>query len=80
MAENQQNSIASSKDVLELRGRIEELLPSAKFKIKLDDGHVIIGHLSGKMRLHRIKVLPGDRVLVEMNSYDQTRGRIIRRF
>ncbi len=80
MVENQPNEIASSKDVLELRGRIEELLPSAKFKIKLDDGHVIIGYLAGKMRMNKIHLLPGDFVKVEMTPYDLTKGRIVYRF
>ncbi|MCX6779517.1 MAG: translation initiation factor IF-1 [Candidatus Magasanikbacteria bacterium] len=80
MAENQPNVIASSKDVLELRGRIEELLPSAKFKIKLDDGHTIIGYLAGKMRMNKIHLLPGDFVKVEMTPYDLTKGRIVYRF
>ncbi|KKS56498.1 MAG: Translation initiation factor IF-1, partial [Candidatus Magasanikbacteria bacterium GW2011_GWA2_42_32] len=56
----------STKDVLELRGRVEELLPSAKFKIKLENGHILLGHLAGKMRLNRIRILPGDEVKVEV--------------
>ena len=80
MPENQSSNIVSSKDVLELRGRIEELLPSAKFKIKLDDGHTIIGYLAGKMRMNKIHLLPGDFVKVEMTPYDLTKGRIVYRF
>lgn len=80
MAENQQSQIASSKDVLELTGLIEELLPSAKFKIKLEDGHTIIGYLSGKMRLNKIHLLPGDKVKVVLTPYDLTKGRIVYRF
>ncbi len=56
-----------------------ENLPSTLFKVKLDDGREILGHLSGKMRLHFIKVLPGDRVRVEMTPYDETKGRIVHR-
>lgn len=60
-------------------GVVLEALPSTLFKIKLDDGRGILGHLSGKMRLHYIKVLPGDRVRVEMTPYDETKGRIVHR-
>ena len=65
------------KNIIE--GEVLESLPSTLFKIKLDDGREILGHLSGKMRLHYIKVLPGDRVQVEMTPYDDTKGRIVRR-
>ncbi|MEK9195698.1 MAG: translation initiation factor IF-1 [Patescibacteria group bacterium] len=60
-------------------GVVLDALPSTLFKIKLDDGREILGHLSGKMRLHYIKVLPGDRVRVEMTPYDETKGRIVHR-
>lgn len=60
-------------------GVVLESLPSTLFKVKLDDGREILGHLSGKMRLHYIKVLPGDRVRVEMTPYDETKGRIVHR-
>ncbi|MDZ4285586.1 MAG: translation initiation factor IF-1 [Candidatus Sungbacteria bacterium] len=62
-----------------IEGEVLESLPSSLFKVKLDDGREILGHLSGKMRLHYIKVLPGDRVQVEMTPYDDTKGRIVRR-
>ncbi len=65
------------KDLFE--GVVLDALPSTLFKIKLDDGREILGHLSGKMRLHYIKVLPGDRVRVEMTPYDETKGRIVHR-
>jgi len=55
-------------------------LPSATFKIKLENGHEILGYLSGKMRMYRIKILPGDRVKVEMTPYDLTKGRIVYRY
>ncbi|MBI5731985.1 MAG: translation initiation factor IF-1 [Candidatus Magasanikbacteria bacterium] len=80
MGGNKQEEIVSSKDVLELTGVVEELLPSARFKIKLEDGHTIIGYLSGKIRLNRIHILPGDRVKVAMTPYDLTKGRIVYRF
>lgn len=80
MSQNQNGTEPSTKDVLELRGRVEELLPSAKFKIKLENGHILIGHLAGKMRLNKIRILPGDEVKVEVSSYDLTKGRIVYRF
>ncbi len=69
-----------SKEFIEVTGVVEELLPSASFKIKLEDGHTILGHLSGKMRLNKIRLLPGDKVKVEMTPYDLTKGRIVYRF
>lgn len=60
-------------------GTVLEALPSIHFRIKLDDGKEIIAHLAGKLRIYRIKVLPGDRVTVEMSPYDETRGRIVYR-
>ncbi|MBI5022793.1 MAG: translation initiation factor IF-1 [Candidatus Magasanikbacteria bacterium] len=80
MVQNQRTTEPSTKDALELRGRVEELLPSAKFKIKLENGHILLGHLAGKMRLNRIRILPGDEVKVEVSSYDLTKGRIVYRF
>ena len=74
-----QNSIPG-KDFLEADGEVIELLPSASFRIRLDNGHEILGHLSGKMRMHRIRLLPGDRVKVEMTPYDLTKGRIVLRY
>ena len=70
----------TTKDFIELEGKIVENLPNAVFRVQLDSGQVILGHLSGKMRVNMIKVLPGDRVLVEMTPYDLSRGRITRRF
>lgn len=66
----------NKKGFIEVQGTVEELLPSAMFRIKLDNGHEILGHLSGKMRINRIKLLPGDNVTVEMTPYDLTKGRI----
>lgn len=62
-----------------MEGIVLENLPSTLFKVKMDDGREILAHLSGKMRLHFIKVLPGDRVRVEMTPYDETKGRIVHR-
>lgn len=69
-----------SKEVIEMRGAIVELLPAAAFKIKLENGHLITGFLSGKMRLNRIRLLPGDEVRVEITPYDLTKGRIVYRY
>jgi len=66
----------NKKGFLELQGTVEELLPSTMFKVKLENGHEILAHLSGKMRMNRIKILPGDRVTIEMSTYDLTKGRI----
>ncbi len=74
-----QNS-TPGKDFLEADGDIIELLPSASFRIRLENGHEILGHLSGRMRMHRIRLLPGDRVKVEMTPYDLTKGRIVLRY
>ena len=69
----------NSKDVTRLEGTIEEALPAGAFKVKLDDERVVRGQLSGKMRKFRIKIVPGDRVLIEFSPYDDERGRISRR-
>ncbi|HHW20537.1 MAG TPA: translation initiation factor IF-1 [Thermodesulfovibrio thiophilus] len=65
---------------IEMQGTIEEALPNAMFRVRLDNGHVILAYVSGKMRMHFIKILPGDKVLVEISPYDLTKGRIIYRF
>ncbi|HPT08094.1 MAG TPA: translation initiation factor IF-1 [bacterium] len=65
-----------SKDFIELKGEILELMPAANFKIKLENGHEILGHLSGKMRMNKIRLLPGDKVKVQMSPYDLSKGRI----
>ncbi|OGY43695.1 MAG: translation initiation factor IF-1 [Candidatus Buchananbacteria bacterium RIFCSPHIGHO2_01_FULL_39_14] len=69
-----------SKDFIEINGEVLELLPAASFKIKLENGHEILAHLSGKMRMNKIRLLPGDRVKIQMTPYDLTKGRIIYRF
>jgi translation initiation factor IF-1 len=68
------------KDFVETEGVVEELLPSTTFKVKLVDGTVILAYLSGKMRIHRIRILPGDKVKIEMSPYDLTKGRIVYRY
>ncbi len=70
----------SKDDVIELIGRIEELLPNATFRVELENGHKIIAYTSGKMRKNRIRVLVGDYVLVEMTTYDLSKGRVVRRY
>ncbi|MBU0646604.1 translation initiation factor IF-1 [Patescibacteria group bacterium] len=69
-----------TKQFIEMRGTVEELLPAAKFKILLENGQNIIGHISGRMRMHRIRILPGDEVKLELSPYDLTKGRIVYRF
>lgn len=69
-----------SKQFIEMRGTVMELMPSANFKIRLENGQEILGHLSGKMRMNRIRILPGDEIKVEMSPYDLTKGRIVYRY
>ena len=64
------------QDVIEIDGIVEATLPNAMFKVKLANGHTILAHVSGKIRMHYIRILPGDRVTVEISPYDLTRGRI----
>lgn len=66
-------------ETIELEGKVIETLPNAMFRVELDNGHRVLAHISGKMRMHYIKILPGDRVVVELSPYDLTRGRIIYR-
>lgn len=74
-----QESKGAKKGFIVTQGLVEEALPSATFRIKLDSGETVLGHLSGKMRMHYIRILPGDRVTLEMSEYDKAKGRIIRR-
>jgi translation initiation factor IF-1 len=64
------------KDVIEVEGRVVELLPNTMFRVELPNGHRLLAHISGKMRLHFIRILPGDKVMVQMSPYDLTKGRI----
>jgi len=68
-----------SKDAIEAEGTVIEAMPNAFFRVELDNKQEIMGHLSGKMRLHYIKVIPGDRVKIELSPYDLTKGRIVHR-
>ena len=77
MVQNEENK--DPKKVIRREGRVIEALPNAFFKVVLDDGKEIMGFLSGKMRLNRITILPGDKVTLEMSPYDDSRGRIVYR-
>jgi len=69
--------ISKKEGVIEAEGTILEALPNAMFRVELDNGHRVLAHISGKMRMHYIKILPGDKVRVEISPYDLSRGRII---
>jgi translation initiation factor IF-1 len=70
----------SKQDVIEVEGTIIEALPNAMFQVKLENGHVVMAHISGKIRMNFIRILPGDKVTVELTPYDLKRGRITYRF
>lgn len=70
----------AKQDALKVDGTILDTLPNATFKVELENGHVVLAHISGKMRMHFIKILPGDKVSVELSPYDLTRGRIVYRY
>ena len=67
----------SKQDVIEVEGVVLESLPNAMFKVELENGHQVLGHISGKLRMNFIKILPGDKVTIELSPYDLTKGRII---
>ncbi len=67
----------SKEDMIEMQGEVVENLPNATFRVKLENGHVVLGHISGKMRMHYIRILPGDKVTVQLTPYDLTKGRIV---
>jgi translation initiation factor IF-1 len=68
------------EEAIAVEGMVVEPLPNAMFKVELENGHVVLAHISGKMRMHFIRILPGDKVKVELSPYDLTRGRIVYRF
>ncbi len=70
----------AKEDLIEVEGEIVEALPNAMFRVKLDNGHIVLAHVSGKMRMHFIRILPGDRVKLELSPYDLSRGRITYRY
>ena len=73
-------TMTQKEEAIELEGEVVEALPNTMFKVKLDNDHEVLAHISGKMRMHYIRILPGDRVKVELSPYDLTRGRITYRF
>ena len=73
-------SVAQKQGAIEIEGTVIESLPNAMFKVELQNGHKVLAHISGKMRMHYIRILPDDRVVVELSPYDLTRGRIVYRY
>ena len=69
----------AKEEAIEVEGTVVETLPNAQFKVELENGHRVLAHISGKMRMHFIKILPGDSVIVELSPYDLTRGRVVYR-
>ena len=67
----------AKEETIQMAGEIVQTLPNATFRVKLENGHVVLGHISGKMRMHYIRILPGDKVTVELTPYDLSRGRIV---
>jgi translation initiation factor IF-1 len=76
---NSPKAIMAKKDAIRLEAKVIDALPNAMFRVELENGHQILAHVSGKMRMHFIRILPGDTVTVEMSPYDLTRGRIVLR-
>ena len=70
----------ANKDVLEVQGTVIETLPNAMFRVELENGHVVLAHISGKIRMNFIRILPGDKVLLELTPYNLSRGRIVYRY
>ena len=75
-----QNRSNTNKDTIEVKGKVIEALPNAVFRVKIESGQEVLGHIAGRLRVNRIRILPGDQVLLELTPYDLTRGRITRRF
>jgi translation initiation factor IF-1 len=80
MTEKNQDPIIDSKNFIEVKGEVLELMPSATFRVRLENEHEILAHLSGRMRMHKIRLLPGDKVKVQISPYDLTKGRVTYRF
>lgn len=76
MPNDKNNQIANSKDFIDMAGEVTELMPATTFKVILENGHEILAHLSGKMRMNKIRLLPGDKVKVQISPYDLSKGRI----
>ncbi|MBA3349800.1 MAG: translation initiation factor IF-1 [Actinobacteria bacterium] len=79
MAKNKDKT-SSKEEGIQVEGAVIEPLPNAMFRVELDNGHRVLAHISGKMRMHYIRILPGDRVLVELSPYDLSRGRVVYRY
>jgi len=77
---NCQGKQMAKEELIEMRGQVIELLPNAMFRVRLENGHEVLGHTAGKMRKNRIRVLEGDEVLMELTHYDLSRGRVTYRF
>jgi translation initiation factor IF-1 len=77
---NQKDGMAKKEGVIEMEGSVVEALPNAMFRVELSNGHKVLAHISGKMRQHYIRILPEDRVVVELSPYDLSRGRIVYRY
>ena len=67
----------AKEDLIEMQGEVTENLPNATFRVRLENGHTVLGYISGKMRMHYIRILPGDKVTVQLTPYDLTKGRIV---
>jgi translation initiation factor IF-1 len=78
--DHEEGSLAKKDGVIEIEGSVLEALPNAMFRVELTNGHKVLAHISGKMRQHYIRILPEDRVIVELSPYDLTRGRIVYRY
>lgn len=72
--------MAEKEEAIQVEGTVVEALPNTTFRVELDNGHKVLAHISGKMRMHYIRILPGDKVVVELSPYDLTRGRITYRY
>jgi translation initiation factor IF-1 len=78
--ERRERRAMSKEDAIEVEGKVVEPLPNAMFRVEMDNGHKVLAHVSGKMRMNHIRILPGDKVTMELSPYDLTRGRITYRF
>ena len=78
--EGKWSNVSKREDAIELEGTVVEPLPNAMFKVELENGHTVLAHISGKIRMHYIRILPGYKVVIELSPYDLTRGRITYRY
>ena len=80
VAKKNKEKSTTKEEGIQVEGTVTETLPNAMFRVELDNGHEVLAHISGKMRMHYIRILPGDKVLVELSPYDLTRGRVVYRY